>query len=98
MTSWKAELQKTMSTRGETLADIEATTLTEEEMARAFDERCGFVEGAAFTAWAATTVYFPVVYDGFESVGSVSRHPDGKPTRHQGGGCILREEEEDECP
>jgi hypothetical protein len=31
-------------------------------------------------------VYFPACYDGAEWVGSVSRNPDGKATRHQGGG------------
>ena len=42
-------------------------------------------EGKPFTIWTANTVYFPVVYDGAEWVGSVSRNPDGKPTDHQGG-------------
>lgn len=36
-------------------------------------------------AETAKTAYFPVVYDGEERVGSVSRHPDCKPTSHHGG-------------
>ena len=85
MSTWKAMLQSAMQERGETLADIQANTLSEADMLIEFD--CGFggTEGVPFTAWTANTVYFPICYDGAEWVGSVSRHPDGKPTEHQGG-------------
>ena len=85
MSNWKKELGYEMKTRGETLEDIEANTMTEEEMTKEFDSGFGETEGIPFTVWTAKTVYFPVCYDGAEWVGSVSRNPDGKPTDHQGG-------------
>lgn len=86
MSTWKKMLEYAMKKRGETLAELEATTLTEADMVKEFDSSYGEVKGVPFTAWSAKTVYFPVCYDGAEWVGSVSRHPDGKPTKHQGGG------------
>ncbi|MFY8062193.1 MAG: hypothetical protein ACOVN2_00650 [Usitatibacteraceae bacterium] len=86
MSTWKEMLKNAMKKRGETLAELEATTLTEADMVKEFDSSYGLVEGVPFTAWSAKTVYFPACYDGAEWVGSVSRHPDGKPTKHQGGG------------
>ena len=86
MGAWKEMLKNAMKKRGETLAELEATTLTEADMVKEFDSSYGLVKGVPFTAWSAKTVYFPVCYDGAEWVGSVSRHPDGKPTKHQGGG------------
>lgn len=85
MSNWKEMIQAAMAERGETLADLEANTLTEADMNNEFDSGYGCTEGAPFTAWSAKTVYFPICYDGAEWVGSVSRHPDGKPTDHQGG-------------
>lgn len=86
MATWKKFLEEAMSDRNETLADLIATTLTEADMAAEFDAGYGGEEGVPFTAWTENTVYFPCCYDGSEWVGSVSRHPDGKPTEHQGGG------------
>ena len=86
MSTWKELLEYAMKKRGEKLADLEANTLTEADMVKEFDSGYGGTEGVPFTAWSAKTVYFPICYDGVEWVGSVSRHPDGKPTEHQGGG------------
>lgn len=86
MTNWKKLLESAMEERGEDLADLEANTLTEVDMTKEFNSDFGAVGGAPFTAWSAKTVYFPVGFDGAEWVGSVSRHPDGEPTEHQGGG------------
>ena len=86
MSTWKKLLEEAMQDRGETLADLEANTLTGADMVKEFDSGYGGTEGAPFTAWSAKTVYFPIQYDGSEWVGSVSRHPDGRPTGHQGGG------------
>lgn len=85
MATWKKFLEATMKERGETLADIESSTLTEADMVREFRSDYGGIEGVPFTVWTARTVYFPICYDGAEWVGCVSRHPDGKPTEHQGG-------------
>lgn len=86
MSTWKDLLEAAMKKRGEELTDLEANTLTDDDMVKYFDSGSFSIEGVPFMAWTAKTVYFPICYDGEESVGSVSRHPDGKPTEHQGGG------------
>ena len=86
MKNWKEMLSEAMKRRDETFSDIEENTMTEEEMNREFDTDYGAVEGCPFTVWTKNTVYFPICYDGAESVGMVSRNPDGKATNHQGGG------------
>ena len=85
MSTWKKMLEDALKERGEELADLEANTLTEADMVKEFDSDFGCIEGVPFTAWSAKTVYFPISYDGAEWVGSVSRHPDGEATEHQGG-------------
>ncbi len=63
-----------------------ACTLSDEELDREFDSGYGIEEGKPFTAWSERRVYFPVCYDGAESVGSAPRNPCDEATRHQGGG------------
>jgi len=84
-TCWKEELAEAMKERGETLADIESSTLTQEQLVHRFYPGYGSVEGTPFTVWTAKSIYFPGCYDGKEWVASVSRHPDGVPTEHIGG-------------
>ena len=84
MTTWRNEIEMAMHNRGETWADIESCTLTDEQLDRRFDAGYGTAEDDPFTVWTAKTVYFPVEYDGSEKVGCVSRNPDGKPTEHIG--------------
>lgn len=86
MNSWKTLLEEEMEIRGDTMLDVVSTTLTEADMEEEFDDGYGIICGKPFTVWTATTVYFPLCYDGAERVGSASRNPDGKPTPHQGGG------------
>jgi hypothetical protein len=83
---WREQIIEAMELRGETFSDIVSITLTDDELDEKFDSGFGSMEGKPFTAWTNNTVYFPLVYDGAEWVGSVSRNPDGKPTEHQGGG------------
>ena len=85
MNSWRELLIEAMDSRGESLADLISNTLTDAEMEKEFDSGFGSSEGKPFTAWSEKTVYFPIVYDGAEWVGCVSRNPDGIPTPHQGG-------------
>lgn len=86
MGNWKAMLGEVLKQNGETWEDVEANTMTEEEMAKNFNAGYGGTEGCHFTVWTKNRVYFPLCYDGgSEWVGSVSRNPDGKPTEHQGG-------------
>lgn len=84
-TTWRLLLIQAMEERGESMADLVSITLADEQLDKRFNDGYGGSEGDPFTAWTANTVYFPIVYDGAEWVGSVSRNPDGKPTAHQGG-------------
>jgi len=58
-------------------------TLSDEEMAVKFDGGYGWPEGKPFTAWSETHVYFPLEYDGSESVGRVPRDPCDESMEHQ---------------
>lgn len=86
MTGWKLMLDDALKENGESWTDVESNTMTEAEMAKDFDNDYGSIRGIPFTVWTKNSVYFPICYDGAEWVGRVSRHPDGKPTAHQGGG------------
>ena len=86
MENWKTMLDEALKENGEAWADVEANTMTEADMAKEFDSGYGGTEGCAFTVWTTRSVYFPICYDGAESVGRAARNPDGKPTEHQGGG------------
>ena len=85
MTNWKKLIQDEMERQGETFEDLVECTLNDEELVVEFYNGYGGEEGKPFTLWTNNRVYFPVVYDGSEWVGSVSRNPDGKPTYHLGG-------------
>lgn len=50
-----------------------------------FDHGYGGINGCPFTVWTEDWVYFPVVYDGAESVGSAPRNPCDVATEHVGG-------------
>ncbi len=87
MATWRVEIFEALRDNSETwLDDVESCTLTQGELDREFDEDYGLTQGLPFTVWTAKHVYFPIVYDGSEWVGCVARNPDGKPTKHQGGG------------
>lgn len=64
---------------------IIACTLTEEELLEKFDIEYGYTEGKPFTAWGEKYVYFPISYDGWESVGRAPRNPCDEITYHMGG-------------
>lgn len=57
--------------------------------AGAFDKQFyagyGAPEGPEVLAWTPTRVYFPVVYDGAEWLGSAPRDPDSVGQAHVGG-------------
>ena len=63
---------------------IIACTISDEELDRNFDDGFGHPEGSPFTAWSNDYVYFPVEYDGAESVGCAPRNPCDKHTNHNG--------------
>lgn len=80
MATWKILIDCALD-KGEKLVHC---TLTDKEMHKEFD--CGFggAEGKSFTAWSKDYVYFPLEYDGAESVGRAPRNPCDVATGHQG--------------
>ncbi len=84
--SWRILIESEMQLRGESMADVEAKTLTDEQLDVFFDNGYGGTEGCEFTLWTKNRVYFPVCYDGSEWVDSAPRHPCDEATYHVGGG------------
>jgi hypothetical protein len=83
MTTWHRLISDEMIKHGEGWGDVESMTLTQPELVVPINE---FIEfGKPFTLWTDKRVYFPWCYDGTEGVASVSRNPDGIPTKHIGG-------------
>lgn len=80
--TWREIIEEEARDHGE---PIIACTLSDEELDVPFDTGFGGSEGAPFTAWSASRVFFPVVYDGAEWVASVPRNPCSEATRHVGG-------------
>ena len=84
--TWRKLITKAFRFSGETWKDVVSTTLTPEDLDTPFNSGYGQVEGCAFTMWTSKYVYFPVQYDGSESVSYVPRNPCDYPTWHVGGG------------
>jgi hypothetical protein len=85
MTNWKELIEGAFRDTNETWNDVVSNTMTDEQMSKPFDAGYGGHEGCAFTMWTKERVYFPLVYDGAEWVGSAPRNPNGIATEHQGG-------------
>ncbi len=85
MTSWRELIQQEMILEDESWEDVEHCTLQNGELDRDFDSSYGQPEGTPFTLWTRNRVYFPLNYDGEESVGSVPRNPCNEATEHLGG-------------
>lgn len=81
-TTWRKLITEAITAREDTFI---AWTLTDDDADRAFDSGYGGSEGEPFTAWGKRYVYFPVVYDGAEWVGSAPRDPCDEKTDHVGG-------------
>jgi hypothetical protein len=84
MATWKELLKYELENRGDKFEDLKMT-LTDEELVKEFDDGYGGSEGVPFTAWSKKYVYFPVVYDGEEWVGSAPRTVCEEKTSHIGG-------------
>lgn len=59
---------------------------TDKDFNKSFYKGFGCKEGAPFTAWSKDWVYFPVQYDGRESIGRAPRNPCNHANEHVGGG------------
>ena len=84
-TSWRELLSEELLDSGEYWHDVEANTMTNDDMDKEFYSGFGSPNGCDFTVWTKSRVYFPVTYDGSEWVGSVPRNPNGEKTSHVGG-------------
>lgn len=82
ITTWRKEIEIALK-GGDTVEGL-TCTLTDEELDTSFDAGFGWSQGKPFTAWGDKYVYFPVVYDGAEWVGSAPRHPNNEATDHLG--------------
>lgn len=85
MATWRDLIGAELKAQGEDWGDVVSCTLSEQELDVRFDDGFGAEEGKPFTVWTVHRVYFPLCYDGAEWCGSVSRNPNGRPTRHLGG-------------
>lgn len=99
MSSWREMIAYAMQDRGDTWDNVVSIAVPDTAVQKypgdpnpiqpdldtPFNSHSGGIEGCPFTVWTHHYVYFPEVYDGAESVASVSRNPDGVPTEHVGG-------------
>ena len=83
--SWRQLIGEALEGNGESWADVVGQTPTDADLDKEFDAGFGSPEGCAFTLWTRENVYFPICYDGAESVGSAPRNPCDKALSHQGG-------------
>lgn len=84
MISWRELIVHEANRNGDNLDSL-LCTLSDTELDVKFDDGYGASEGKPFSAWTHSFVYFPVVYDGAEWVGSAPRNPCDVATEHQGG-------------
>ncbi len=84
MGTWNIMLKEAFESNKEDYSKM-ITTLSGKELTRDFNCGFGSSNGDSFTAWGEKYVYFPVVYDGAEWVGSAPRNPCNETTPHMGG-------------
>ena len=82
MRTWREDLTRELEHHGETWGDVVHSV---GDLDREFDHGYGGPDGPPFTLWTKHRVYFPLCYDGAESVGSCPRNPCAHACEHQGG-------------
>ncbi|MFC3151807.1 hypothetical protein ACFOEK_12275 [Litoribrevibacter euphylliae] len=85
MANWRQMINQEAAKHGDSL-DGFVCTLPNEELWVNFDDSYGGDNGKPFVAWSNGRVYFPVNYDGLDTVESVPRHPCETVPRHICGG------------
>lgn len=90
MTTWRKELVEARKpgyrdTRAEDTSAVVAVAPSEDALDVEFDDGYGGSEGPAVLIWTEVRVYFPVVYDGAEWLGSAPRNPTTEGQAHVGG-------------
>jgi hypothetical protein len=78
-TTWREELAEAGVTEWEAVAP------NEEALDVEFYPGFGGSEGPEILVWTKDRVYFPVVYDGSEWLGSAPRNPTKEGQKHVGG-------------
>ena len=82
-TTWRAALADAM--QGVYEGPVVAYAPDEATFDESFDDGYGSTSGKPVLAWTADRVYFPVVYDGAEWMGSAPRNPVPEGQTHEGG-------------
>lgn len=84
LTTWRKELAATMHGEQDP-GPVIAYAPNEDAFDVEFDGGYGSSAGPAVLAWTESNVYFPVVYDGSEWLGSAPRNPASEGQEHLGG-------------
>ena len=87
MSTWRKEITAALAHYGETWDDVDACTLTSDQLDEEFDDWLGEGYSVPFTLYTAGRVYFPVVYDLSQWVNAIPRNPGILPPVHIGEGC-----------
>ena len=82
--TWREALEAERKSSGDS-SEIVAVAPTEEVLDVVFDGGYGGSQGENVLVWTKKRVYFPVVYDGAEWMGSAPRNPTKSGQRHVGG-------------
>lgn len=83
-TTWMKELSRTRGKADDTEGPVTLAPDLDAFVVE-FDPGYGTSEGPTVLAWTETRVYFPVVYDGAEWMGSAPRNPQQDGQHHVGG-------------
>ena len=83
--TWRKLIEEALRDAGDKWEDVVGHTFIGDSLDVKFHNGFGGSEGCPFTLWTAERVYFPVVYDGAEWVGSAPRNPCGEAMGHMGG-------------
>jgi hypothetical protein len=86
LVTWRALIDEEMQKHGDAWPAVTGINPSDLDLDRKFDDGFGAAEGVPFILWTYTRVYFPVVYDGAESVGSVPAKPDASENPEHFGG------------
>ena len=84
MDTWRASLENERVIVGDK-SPIVAVAPNEAALDVEFDGDYGISEGPPILIWTEDRVYFPVVYDGAEWIGSAPRNPVSEGQYHVGG-------------
>lgn len=81
-TTWRKQFEHA---RGTDDSPVVAVAPSESTLDVTFDGGYGGSEGPSVLIWTEQRVYFPVVYDGAEWMGSAPRNPQAEGQGHVGG-------------